>query len=286
MFPPGFGEVAERLRRSTVHISAGGRGHGSGIIVKSDGMIVTNAHVAPARMQFGQLTIGLWDGRSFPAEIAARDSRRDLAILRLAASDLPAAPLGDSNRLRPGELVIAIGNPLGFMGALTAGVVHAVGPLPGLGPRKWIQAGVRLAPGNSGGPLADAAGNVVGVNTMVAGRLGLAVPSNEVSRLLRGENAQPLGVTLRPLRVTAAGRERLGLIVLEVEPNSAASRASLLPGDILVGSDGRFFTGLEDLEDALEGSAERVLRLQFVRGDPSKIRTVAVRLGLSHSVAA
>ena len=286
MLPPGFGEVAERLRRSTVHISAGGRGHGSGIIVKSDGIIVTNAHVAPARMKSGQLTVGLWDGRSFSAEIAARDSRRDLAILQLAASDLPAAPLGDSNQLRPGELVIAIGNPFGFMGALTAGVVHAVGPLPGFGPRKWIQAGVRLAPGNSGGPLADASGNVVGVNTMVAGRLGLAVPSNEVTRLLRGENAQPLGVALRPIRVTAAGSERLGLIVLEVEPNSAASRASLFPGDILVGGDGRFFSALEDLEDALEGSAERVLRLQFVRGDPGKIRTVAVRLGLSHSVAA
>jgi serine protease Do len=286
MFPPGFGEVAERLRRSTVHISAGGPGHGSGIIVRSEGIIVTNAHVASARMNFGQLTVGLWDGRSFPAEIAASDSRRDLAILRLAASELPAAPLGDSNRLRPGELVIAIGNPLGFMGALTAGVVHAVGPLPGLGPRKWIQAGVRLAPGNSGGPLADAAGNVVGVNTMVAGRLGLAVPSNEVARLLRGESSQPLGVTLRPVRVTAEGRERLGLIVLEVAPNSAASRASLLPGDILVGGDGRFFTALEDLEDALQDSSERVLRLQFVRGDPSKIRSVAVRLGVSHSVAA
>ena len=282
MFPPGFGEVAERLRRSTVHVSSGGRGHGSGIIIESDGTIVTNAHVA----QFGGLNVTLWDGRSFPAEIAARDPRRDLAILRVPASDLPAAPLGDSNRLRAGELVIAIGNPLGFMGALTAGVVHAIGPLAGLGPRRWIQAGVRLAPGNSGGPLADASGNVVGVNTMVAGRLGLAVPSNEVSRLLRGENPQPLGVTLRAIPVTAAGRERLGLMILELVPGGAACRASLLPGDILVGADGRFFTALEDLEDALQGSAERVLRLQFVRGDPAKIRAVAIRLGLSHSVAA
>ena len=286
MFPPGFGEVAERLRRSTVHISSGGQGHGSGIIVKSDGTIVTNAHVAPAGRTFGHPTVNLWDGRSFPAEIAARDLRRDLAILRLPASDLPAAPLGDSNRLRVGELVIAIGNPLGFMGALTAGIVHAVGPLPGLGPRKWIQAGVRLAPGNSGGPLADASGNVVGVNTMVAGRLGLAVPSNEVTRLLSGENAQPLGVTLRAMRVTAAGRERLGLMILELLPDGAASRASLLPGDILVGAEGRFFSALEDLEDALQGSSERVLRLQFLRADPNKIRTVAVRLGMSNSVAA
>ncbi len=282
MFPPGFGEVAERLRRSTVHVSSGGQGHGSGIIVKSDGTVVTNAHVARP----GKSVVTLWDGRSFPAEIAARDPRRDLAILRLPASDLPAAPLGDSNRLRPGELVIAIGNPLGFMGALTAGIVHAVGPLPGLGPRKWIQAGVRLAPGNSGGPLADASGNVIGVNTMVAGRLGLAVPSNEVSRLLRGENPQPLGVTLRPIPVTAEGNERLGLMILELAPESAASRASLLPGDILIGAEGRFFTALEDLEDALLANSGRVLRLQFLRADPNKIRTVAVQLGVSDSVAA
>jgi len=282
MFPPGFGEVAERLRRSTVHVSSGGRGHGSGIIIKSDGTIVTNEHVA----RFGSLGVTLWDGRSFPAEIAARDGRRDLAILRLAASDLPAAPLGDSNRLRPGELVIAIGNPLGFMGALTAGVVHAVGPLAGLGPRKWIQAGVRLAPGNSGGPLADASGNVIGVNTMVAGRLGLAVPSSEVARLLRGENPQHLGVTLRPVRVTAEGQERLGLMILELVSESAASRASLLPGDILVGAEGRSFSSIEDLEDTLHGSAERVLRLQFVRGDPSKLRSVAIQLGVRKPVAA
>src|SRR4029077_6393455 len=203
-----------------------------------------------------------------------------LAILQVAASDLSAAPLGDSNRLRPGELVIAIGNPLGFMGALTAGVIHAVGPLPGLGPRKWIQAGVRLAPGNSGGPLADASGNVVGVNTMVAGRLGLAVPSNEVSRLLSGKQAYPLGVTLRPIPITAAGRERLGLMILDPARDGAPSRASLLPGDILVGAEGRFFSALEDLEDALQVGSERIVRLQFLRADPSKIRTVAVRLGI------
>jgi serine protease Do len=285
MFPPGFGDVAERLRRSTVHVSAGGRGHGSGIIIKSDGMIVTNAHVA-AGMKLDRLTVTLWDGRSFSAAIARCDPGRDLTILRIPSCDLPAAPLGDSNQLRVGELVIAIGNPMGFMGALTAGVVHAIGPLPGLGPRKWIQAGVRLAPGNSGGPLADASGNVVGVNTMTAGRLALAVPSNEVSRLLRGENARPLGVTLRPVRVTAAGREGLGLMILELAANGAANRASLLPGDILVGANGRFFGALEDLEDALEGSSERLLRLQFVRGDPSRLRSVAIQLGVSTSVAA
>src|SRR2546428_3517959 len=239
MFPPGFGEVAERLRRSTVHVSSGGRGHGSGIIVKSDGTIVTNAHVA----RLGKSTVTLWDGRSFPAEIASRDLRRDLAILRLPASDLSAAPLGDSNQLRVGDLVIAIGNPLGFMGALTAGIVHAVGPLPGLGPRKWIQAGVRLAPGNSGGPLADASGNVVGVNTMVAGRLGLAVPSNEVTRLLSGSQPYPLGVTLRPIPITAAGRERLRPVIFVPLPDRAATRPAPLARRVLVGGARGIFHG-------------------------------------------
>ena len=290
MFPVGFGEVAERLRRSTVHIGSGGRGHGSGIIVKSgansalksDAVIVTNAHVAAA----GQPAVTLWDGRSFQARIDALDRRRDLALLRIPASDLPTVALGDSNRLRPGELVIAIGNPLGFIGALTAGIVHAVGPLPGLGSRKWIQAGVRLAPGNSGGPLADAAGSVVGVNTMVAGRLGLAVPSNEVVRLLSGNQPQLLGVVLQPVPLSIEGRERLGLRIVEILPESAASRASLLPGDILVGIGGRPLGSLDDLEEALQAPSERVLRLQFVRADPNKIRTVAVRLAMSNPVAA
>jgi serine protease Do len=290
MLPVGFGEVAERLRRSTVHISSGGRGHGSGIIVKSgansalksDAVVVTNAHVAAV----GPPAVTLWDGRSFQARIDALDRRRDLALLRIPAFDLPAAALGDSNRLRPGELVIAIGNPLGFIGALTAGIVHAVGPLPGLGPRKWIQAGVRLAPGNSGGPLADAAGSVVGVNTMVAGRLGLAVPSNEVARLLSGNQPQLLGVVLQPVPLSIEGRERLGLRIQEILPDSPASRASLLPGDILVGIGGRPLGSLDDLEEALQAPSERVLRLQFVRADPSKIRTVAVRLAMSNPVAA
>jgi serine protease Do len=290
MFPVGFGEVAERLRRSTVHIGSGGRGHGSGIIVKSgansalksDAVVVTNAHVAAV----GPPAVTLWDGRSFQARIDALDRRRDLALLRIPAFDLPAAALGDSNRLRPGELVIAIGNPLGFIGALTAGIVHAVGPLPGLGPRKWIQAGVRLAPGNSGGPLADAAGSVVGVNTMVAGRLGLAVPSNEVARLLSGNQPQLLGVVLQSVPLSIEGRERLGLRIQEILPDSPASRASLLPGDILAGIGGRPLSSLDDLEEALQAPSERVLRLQFVRADPSKIRTVAVRLAMSNPVAA
>src|SRR5438105_12022005 len=198
----GFGEIAENLRRSTVVIHARGRGSGSGVISSSDGTIVTNAHV----VRSAQVSLQLWDGREFDATVATRDPRRDLAVLRIDARNLPLALVADSSQVRPGELAIAIGNPLGFVGALTTGVIHAIGPLRGLGSRTWVQADVRLAPGNSGGPLADAQGRVVGLNTMiVAGGLALAVPSNTVATFLKQGAGVSLGVTVRPVRTQARG---------------------------------------------------------------------------------
>jgi serine protease Do len=288
----GFGEIAEKLRRSTVHVSAGRRGHGSGTIVKPEGVIVTNAHVAA----FSPIHVQLWDGTRVPAELLSRDRARDLAVLRVARSGLPAAAIADSDRLRVGELVIAIGNPFGFIGALTTGVVHAVGRVPGLGPMKWIQADVRLAPGNSGGPLADARGHVVGINTMIAGGIGLAVPSNTVSRMLNGGRG-PLGIVVRPLQIAVSGRSRLGLMILEVLKGGAAETVSLMLGDILIGVDGEAFDSMEEFARALDGSqsrsrmvlrdaGERVVRLEFLRGDRINIRTVAVRLASPRTAAA
>src|SRR5436853_433141 len=189
---PGFGEIAEQLRRSTVLIHSGGRGLGSGVICSSNGVLVTNAHVVRSTRP----AVQLWDGREFEASVQSRDPWRDLAQLRIDARNLPAASAADSSQLRPGELAIAIGNPMGFVGALATGVIHGVGPLRGLGPHSWVQAEVRLAPGNSGGPLADARGRVVGINTMVAGRLALAIPSNAVRDLLSAAPSDGrLGVT-------------------------------------------------------------------------------------------
>jgi serine protease Do len=279
----GFGEIAEKLRRSTVHVSSGRRGHGSGVIVKPEGVIVTNAHVA----SFSPVEVELWDGRRAQANLSIRDTVHDIAVLRVPFSELPAAPLADSDQLRVGELVIAIGNPLGFMGALTTGVVHAIGRVSGLGPMKWVQADVRLAPGNSGGPLAEARGHVIGINTMIAAGIGLAVPSNTVSRLLKEKRERaPLGIVTRPVEITVNGRARLGLVVLEIIENSAAEVASLMLGDILTGADGRTLDSLEDLEQVLEGRDERVLRLHFLRGDRAKVRTVAIRLGRQSMAAA
>ena len=272
----GFGEVAEQLRRSTVLIHAGGCG--SGIIWATDGIVVTNEHV----VRGSQASVQLWDGRELKARILSRNLRRDIALLRVDAINLPAVAVADSSLVRPGELAIAIGNPLGFIGALTTGTVHAIGPLRGLGPHSWIQANLRLAPGNSGGPLADVRGRVIGMNTMVAGRLALAIPSKTVQDFLSvGSLDSWLGVTVYPVDVPqVAGRGRaFGLVILEVEPASPAANASLTPGDILLGTEEKRFTSIDDLAQALYGRAPRLERLEFLRGDHLHVRRVSVQLG-------
>jgi serine protease Do len=275
---PGFGEIAEQLRRSTVLIQSGGRGAGSGVIWSSDGLVVTNAHV----VRGGRVNVQLWDGREFEAAIGPRDPRRDLAQLRIDAANLPAASPADSSEVRPGEIAIAIGNPMGFVGALATGVIHAVGPLRGLGSQSWVQADLRLAPGNSGGPLANAHGRVIGINTMVAGSLALAIPSNAVRDFLSAGPANAwLGVTLHPSLIprSAGAGETFGLVILEVEPGSPADLASLMPGDILLGTEEKSFKAIEDLARALQGNGPRVLRVEFLRGDYARVRRVAVQLG-------
>lgn len=260
-----FGEVAERLRRSTVSVMSGRDGSGSGVIWNRDGLIVTNAHVARSQRNLG---VTLWDGRKYPARLLASDVRRDVATLKIEAPDLDAAGPLDSARLRPGELVVAIGNPLGFSGALSTGTVHAVGAVRGLGTQRWVQANVRLAPGNSGGPLADAHGRVAGINTMVvSGGLGLAVPSEAITRFIEhGPDAARLGVTVQPVKPA-------GLLLLEVDPDSPAGRASLLPGDILEHS-------FDELETIL-GSRTSAATLRFRRGDKHRTREVVVQLEAS-----
>jgi serine protease Do len=284
----GFGEIAEQLRRCTVLIRAGTMvsrgGVGSGVIWSPDGLIVTNAHVAQKR----NLTVQLWDGREFGAVIAKRDPQRDLATLHIAATDLEAASITDSSQLRAGELAVAIGNPLGFIGALAMGVIHRVGPVPGLGSGSWVQADVRLAPGNSGGPLADVRGRVIGINTMVAGRLALAIPSNIVKDFLAGESGRAwLGVVVRPVQVPdvsgQAKAHRFGVLLLEVERDSPAAQASLLAGDILLGAEGAPFCSVEDFSRSLRENKARLLRLEFLRGDYSRVRRVAVLLQLANA---
>lgn len=176
---PAIEELSHRLRQFTVRIHTSGRrgeGMGSGVLWSRHGIVITNAHVARA----ASCSIELSDGTVTRAELLARDARRDLAALRVEGDDLPQAPIGDPHALRVGELVIAVGNPFGVAGAVSVGVVHA---LPHDEP--LIRADVRLAPGNSGGPLANTEGQVVGINAMIVNGLGVAIASPVVERFLR-----------------------------------------------------------------------------------------------------
>ena len=188
-----MGELASALRRSTVEVRDRERGAGSGIIWSAAGTIVTNAHVARA----DHATVVLWDGRTLDGTVTARDRRRDLAVIVVdpGPSPLEAATIGHPTDLRAGALVVALGNPLGIAGALALGVVHVVEGTGGA-PR-WIRADIRLAPGNSGGPLADARGRVVGVNTLIAYGLGVAVPVTTVRRFLSDVGVEHAGARHR-----------------------------------------------------------------------------------------
>jgi serine protease Do len=164
--------------------------------------------------------------------------------------------------------------------------VYALGSIPQVGRWPWVQANLRLAPGNSGGPLADSQGRVVGINTMVFGGLGLAIPSKAVKAFLsNGVSTVTLGVVLRPV-VWDRPKRRFGLMILEVQSGTPAERASLLPGDIITGVDGKSVKRIDDLAAALDGTGNRLLRLQFLRAASTVQREVAVDLGPSREKAA
>lgn len=172
--------LAALVRRFTVEIaSRNGTAAGSGVVWHPDGLIVTNAHVA----REPRPRVAFADGVTVEGRVVARDPARDLALVSVEGSALPTATVGDAESLRAGSLVLAFGHPLGVAHALSLGVVHTVTTVRGT-PR-WIAADVRLAPGNSGGPLVDTQGRVVGINAMIVGGLGLAIPTSVVRAFLR-----------------------------------------------------------------------------------------------------
>ncbi len=278
-----IGNVIESVRRFTVLVGSGGGSAGSGVIVGADGSIVTNAHVARS----SRLTVETWDGRRFQAMLKARDQNQDLALLSAPISGLTQAILSNSRNLRAGDLVIAVGNPFGFLGAASVGAVHSVGPIPWLGASEWIRTNVKLAPGNSGGPLADAQGQVVGLNTMIIDHLGVAIPSNTVKRFIRpaGSNDM-LGIAVRTVNVKIDGESSIGFLILEIIDGSAAEYASLLPGDVLFGTEEKVFRASDDLYEAISGEGERTVRLRFIRGNTRHSRLATVLLGSYRNKAA
>src|SRR3712207_354483 len=182
-------EMLGRAHESVVQVHTRGRGAGAGVIWGEDGFVLTNHHVVAGGRRGARVQIVLHDGRAFEAEVVKRGRDLDLALLRIegAPSALPATPVGDSDKLRVGELVYAIGHPWGRLGAVTAGIVSGLGVARGPGGRaRYLRSDVALAPGNSGGPLLNARGEVVGINAMIFGRLALSIPSNAASAWLAG----------------------------------------------------------------------------------------------------
>ena len=277
---PVPGRVAEALRRSTVQVRSGQghrKGHGSAVALARD-QVITNAHVLQADVdQKGQLSLESYDGNVVSGSVVKIHRRRDLALLAAPGLEAFPASLGDSDALRVGMPIIAVGNPMGFVGAVSTGIVHSIGPAAPISGLPWIHADLRLAPGNSGGPLADLQGEIVGINTMiVAGGLALAIPSRAVqSFLTRTTSQRSLGVVVRPVSLKD---RRIGIMILELVAGGAAERASLLPGDILVAGNERRFRFVDDLQNAIDESPGAILRLEFYRAGQEKLRKVAVRL--------
>ena len=297
--------IAEKLSPSVANLRVsrrvrGGRraiGGGSGVVITPDGFLLTSAHVVAGTD--GKVEASFVDGREITAALVGADPLSDLAVLRSDAADLTPAVLGDAERLRVGQLVVAIGNPHGFAGSVTAGVVSALGrSLPvrsrtaGRIVENVIQTDAALNPGNSGGALADGRGCVVGINTAVAGvGLGLAVPINEVTRRIIGALMRDGRFTRAYIGIAGGSRplpprlaRELGraacVEVVEVVEGSPAAKAGLRPEDLIVAVGGMPVEGADDLQRLMAGEliGERVTAAVVREGRQLEVELVPVEL--------
>ncbi|MBA2749556.1 MAG: trypsin-like peptidase domain-containing protein [Tatlockia sp.] len=276
------------------------RGTGSGFIVNANGQILTNSHVVNGA---DTVSVTLKDGRTFKGEVLGEDSVTDVAVIKIAANDLPVIPIGNSDGLRPGEWVIAIGNPLGLDNTVTAGIVSATDRSSsdiGVSDKRvgFIQTDAAINPGNSGGPLLNARGEVIGMNTAIisgAQGLGFAIPINTVQGISQQiitkgkvEHAY-LGVqmlTLTPevkqqLDTQSRGRIRVeaekGILLVRVVPSSPADDAGLQAGDVIQSINNQSVTKTEQVQQLVERSnVGSQLKMEVQRGQ--KIEQVSVKL--------
>jgi S1-C subfamily serine protease len=289
--------AVERVGPTVVHLEItkeGARraqGSGSGFLFTPDGFLLTNSHVVTGA---GRMRATLSDGSVHAAHLVGDDPDTDLAVLKIDASAPACATLGDSGVLRPGQLVVAIGNPLGFEATVTAGVVSALGRTMRSQSGRLIEGVVQtdaaLNPGNSGGPLVTSRGDVIGVNTaVIAGAQGIcfAIPSRTAefvaSRLMRDGRVRRayLGVTGQTIRFTRRQADRFHLaapravLVTAVEPGSPAANAGLMQRDMLVGIGSTPITSVDDLHRCLsEEAIDRAVELVLFRGGVEQRRTV------------
>src|SRR5215204_2153492 len=285
--------VARQVTPTVVSIVVPNYGSGSGVVIRRDGMILTNAHVVGTART---VQVGLADGRKVTGTVLGRDAGLDVAVVRIPANDAPVAPLGNSDQLQVGQIAIAIGNPLGLERTVTTGVISAVNrPARSLGGETFIQTDAAISPGNSGGPLVDSRGNLVGINSAellgqgVSG-LGFAIPINTAMAmagqvLATGRYVRPfLGIAFNDVDENLAAQFRLpvreGVIVTDVQRRSPAATGGLRPQDII--------TRVNDTPVAMGGDLRRVLRamkpgdtvrLTVVRPPDGARTTLSVRLG-------
>ncbi|MEW6720751.1 MAG: trypsin-like peptidase domain-containing protein [Thermodesulfobacteriota bacterium] len=271
-------------------------GAGSGVLLTPDGYVLTNHHVV---QESGRVLLTLMDGTRLGAVAVGSDPPNDLAVVRANGSGLPYAALGDSSALKVGQLVIAIGNPLGFQSSVSTGVVSATGRAMRSRDHRLIENVIQhtapLNPGNSGGPLVDSRGRVVGINTAIiaaAQGIGFAVPSNTarhvVSQILAHGRVRRgyLGITgrrreieRRIVRHLALSKES-GVEVMTLDPDGPAGVAGIVSGDIVLGMNGKPVESVDDLHRLLSETEERYLaRIELLRG--AERRTVEVLVGES-----
>ena len=290
-FPPGFpfGGMQPQQQQPV-------EAKGSGFIISSSGIIVTNNHVVN---QAKTVSVTLSDGSTYPATVLGTDSRTDLAVLKInAGRPLPYVDLGSSANVEPGEWVVAMGNPFGLGGSVSAGIVSALGRDIGDGPYdRFIQVDAPINEGNSGGPLFDQRGEVIGVNTAILSPtggsvgIGFAIPSNQVKRVvLQLENGGKvvrgyLGVAAQEISPQMAQAMGLptsdpttdGALIAAISPNSPADRAGLKPGDVITGVNGATVTNPSDLAaDIANVDPGHDTTISYIRNGKPETLSVAV----------